>query len=346
MINYIKKDINVENTINGYDINGKKNNTFNASPNIELSPIETVNFDSVDFVLKIMDMFGTIGPSILGEIGSASVLSLFTENNIEFDSLEDIKEVIRVGNNKENFKVVLDNGEQYIFDSDHRIIGIYKDNYSIFYNYDVRETQKDVIREKLGLDDNTKVNFVATTTIKGENIQYYSVGDSNISNDVNFPINFSEQYQKFSKSVLAQISKSLFGIFIGNRDISSYQPLNGRYGAYANSDTDFGEKYIYIPSEENSQRDYYKYNTPLHEMAHIIHSSIDIDNQTLMSLFNQYKTILPSLNQSCYNDDSGYEETPNIKEFFADSITNYYLNPAQLKRYIPEVYNFIDNYLN
>ena len=81
-------------------------------------------------------------------------------------------------------------------------------------------------------------------------------------------------------------------------------------------------------------------------MAHIIHSSIDIDNQTLMSLFNQYKTILPSLNQSCYNDDSGYEETPNIKEFFADSITNYYLNPAQLKRYIPEVYNFIDNYLN
>ena len=52
MTNYIKKDINVENTINGYDINGKKNNTFNASPNIELSPIETVNFDSVDFVLK------------------------------------------------------------------------------------------------------------------------------------------------------------------------------------------------------------------------------------------------------------------------------------------------------
>lgn len=71
-------------------------------------------------------------PSILGEIGSDSVLSLFTKNKIEFDSSEDIKEVIRVGKNKENFKVVLDNGEQYIFDSDYRIIGIYKDNYSIF----------------------------------------------------------------------------------------------------------------------------------------------------------------------------------------------------------------------
>ena len=346
MINYIKKDINVKNNINGYDINSKQNSTLDASPNIESSPIEMVNFDSIDFVLKIMDMFGTLGPSILGEIGSDSVLSLFTKNKIEFDSSEDIKEVIRVGKNKENFKVVLDNGEQYIFDSDYRIIGIYKDNYSIFYDYDVRETQKDVIREKLGLDDSTQVNFIATTTIKGENIQYYSVGDSDISNDVNFPINFSEQYQKFSKQALAEISKSLFGIFIGNREISPYQPSGGSYGAYAMSSNDFGDKYIYVPSEENSQSDYYKYNTPLHEMAHIIHSSMDIDNQTLKSLFDQYKTILPSLNQSCYTDDLGYEETPNIKEFFADSITNYYLNPVQLKRYTPEVYTFIDNYLN
>ena len=157
---------------NNVDFVHNQNNTFlNTNPKDNPMSVELISFEPTDFVLKIMDMFGTLGPSILGEIGSASVLSLFTENNIEFDSLEDIKEVIRVGNNKENFKVVLDNGEQYIFDSDHRIIGIYKDNYSIYYNYDVRETQKDVIREKLGLDDNTKVNFVATTTIKGENIQ-------------------------------------------------------------------------------------------------------------------------------------------------------------------------------
>lgn len=98
---------------------------------------------------------------------------------------------------------------------------------------------------------------------------------------------------------------------------------------------------IYVPNSEDANSDYYKYNTPLHEMSHIIQSSLEIDEIKLENLYEEYKDVLPTLDESCYNEKN-YDTTPNSNEFFADSVINYYLNPIELERYLPEVYNFID----
>lgn len=87
------------------------------------------------------------------------------------------------------------------------------------------------------------------------------------------------------------------------------------------------------------------YNTLSHETTHIIQTIVDIDEIKLNNLYKEYKDILPVLYESCYNVNLNYDETLNINEFFADAVTNYYLNPIELERYIPELYDFINDIL-
>lgn len=334
-----------------YDVS-KKNDCIDkiVSPNtvktgintFKSKNIEMVNLSSNNSIIdEIKTFFLEAGLSILSIFGIDNAYGLFAKNQIDDVKAIDISDMSKVSEDSSNIKVTLKNGDMYIFDSEERIIGIKTEDYNIYYDYNVSESEKERIRQLLDLNENVDVNFAATTEIKGEALNYYSVGYANISNDVNFPINFSKQYQNFPKEVLAEISSSVFGIILGDREISPYNPLEGNYGAYATSGNSDGEKYIFVPNSNDANSDYYKYNTPLHEMSHIIQSSIEIDEIKLKNLYEEYKEVLPTLEKSCYKSNN-YDETPNKNEFFADAVTNYYLNTIELERYLPEVYNFID----
>ena len=330
-----------------FDVSKKTNNidkmnfsniTKNGINTFDFKDIEMVNLSSNNnsIIDGIKNLFLETGLSILSIFGVDNAYGLFAKNKIDDVKAIDISDVSKVSEDSSNIKVTLKNGDMYIFDSEERIIGIKTEDYNIYYDYNVSESEKERVRQLLDLNDNVDVNFVATTEMKGEALNYYSVGDADISNDVNFPINFSKQYQNFPKDVLAEISSSMFGIILGNRETSPYNPLGGSYGAYATSGNSDGEKYIFVPNSEDANSDYYKYNTPLHEMSHIIQSSLEIDEVKLENLYEEYREILPTLEESCY------DELPDSDEFFADAVTNYYLNAIELERYLPEVYNFID----
>ena len=343
----------IVNNVNADNVSLKfktKSNNLNVSKISNISNVDKIQkigngtFNTsgkMQKVSNIEDFFMDIFNDMLFDF--SKTLELFNANKISGINESDISDVNRSGADSENIMVTLKNGDVYIFDKQKRIVSVDKENYHIYYNYDVNDYEKSQITNMFGISSNETVNFVATVDVKGEKFKYYSVGNSDISNDVNFPINFSEQYQNFSQEILSRLSSSMFGIIIGDKDLSPYNPLGGSYGAYATGSNSDGEKYIFIPNDADANRDYYKYNTPLHETAHIIQTIIDIDEIKLNNLYKEYKDILPVLDESCYNVNLNYDETPNINEFFADAVTNYYLNPIELERYIPELYDFIND---
>ena len=332
--NVSKSTKNIE-KINVTNIN-KTIDSGHKDQNVEMVNLNT-NSSLID---EIKNFFLETGLSILSIFGVDNAYSLFSKNKIDDVKAIDISDVSRISENSSNIKVTLKNGDIYIFDDKDRIIGIKTDGYNIYYNYDISEYDKERVRDVLGLTESVNVNFIATTEVNGEALNYYSIGEADVSNDVNFPINFSKQYQRFPKEVLEKLSSSMFGIILGDRETSPYDPLEGGYGAYATSGNPNGEKYIFVPNSENANSDYYKYNTPLHEMSHIIQSSLEIDEIELGELYVEYKEVLPTLEESCYSSYK-YDETPNMTEFFADSVVNYFLNHIELERYLPEVYDFI-----
>lgn len=233
--------------------------------------------------------------------------------------------------------VVMKNGDTYLFDMKNRIIEVKTEEYEIHYDYDSE------LKEFYGLTNIASIQYTAKAIIRGHEINYYSLGDSTSNKDACVPINFSNQYQKFPDSILEEIAKSFFSVVIGDKSISLNNPLNGNYGAYVHYDE---QVYMFVPNNHDLNSSYYQYNTPLHEGAHVIQFCCNIDEEKLKSLFETYKNLLPQLKSSCYNVNIDYEESPNYWEFFADAVVNYYLNPDELKRYIPEVYQYIDSIFN
>ena len=336
----------VNNSLNS-KVKSNNTNTSKISSVTDIHKSQNINNISLNNQNKIQKIssIGEVIVDVFNEVflDFSKTLELFETNKIVDINEDDIRDVARTGANLENIMVTLKSGDTYTFDKQKRIITVDKENYHIYYNYDVSDYEKTQISNMFGISSNEIVNFIATVDVKGEEFKYYSVGNSDISNDVNFPINFSEQYQNFPQEILSNLSSSMFGVIIANKELSSNNPLGGSYGAYAMASNPNGEKYIFIPNTKDANSDYYKYNTPLHETAHIIQKTIDIDEIKLDSLYKEYKDILPVLDESCYNVNLNYDETPNINEFFADAVTNYYLNPTELERYIPELYDFIND---
>ena len=107
-----------------------------------------------------------------------------------------------------------------------------------------------------------------------------------------------------------------------------------------------GKSFVFIPGDNIVDLPYYANQVPLHEMGHIYESAYKSDNnfdqETWNKLYENKKWILPWLSGSGYTPPSHWT-TPNEREFFADSTANYYLYPNELKRFMPEVYYFLNN---
>lgn len=104
-----------------------------------------------------------------------------------------------------------------------------------------------------------------------------------------------------------------------------------------------------------NNNEYYTQDTIIHEMGHkfddMIYSKNIIDkifgkiNYTASSddwqeAFNKYKNVLNSINAD------GYENYPNVNEFFSDASVAYFKNPNAVKTLCPEVYNLMNKLLD
>ena len=100
---------------------------------------------------------------------------------------------------------------------------------------------------------------------------------------------------------------------------------------------------------------FYTQDTVIHEMGHkfddmIYHQSIidklfgnigySSNNKEWKNAYNKYKNVINSINFG------GYENYPNVNEFFGDSAVAYFKNPELVKALCPEVYNLMNNMLD
>lgn len=241
--------------------------------------------------------------------------------------------------------VTLDDG-YYKFDSEGRIIYYSDGENTTVYNYNPTEEEKKELYDLYGMDPTAQVNFIATTTIRGHKIKYYSAGEQDDNSAAIAPTYYSKYYSQYPDELLSYLDKNFFGFVICPWELSSNPEISGRAGAYALNM--YGRRFIFIPSTAEFNGAYYSINTPLHEMAHILQDLATEDNsfdtEKLESFYDEYKEEMPDMPWSCYSGKSGYDETPNINEFFADASVNYFQDPESLKRYMPELYEFMEDF--
>ena len=251
---------------------------------------------------------------------------------------------------------------ELIYDNQGRTLSFNQNNVTIEYNYNPTEEDRKALKNMNGdiyADDNMPINYVATAKIRGYETKYYSVGDQEETNTTYYPIAASLAYSKYSDRILSILESDFYaGTVIGPWELSEKTEDNNNVAAYTNNNwTDKEKFHIFIPYEECQYLDnWYKYNIPLHEMTHIIDNyycwyqceHIDENNikntyyNDIQNLYEKYKEIAPTLPYSVYNINTGFDNSPNYWEFIADIATNYYINPKALKRYYPELYEFVD----
>lgn len=104
-----------------------------------------------------------------------------------------------------------------------------------------------------------------------------------------------------------------------------------------------------------NNNEYYTQDTIIHEMGHkfddMMYSKNIIDrlfgktnytetNSEWKNAYSKYKNVLNSINSG------GYEEYPNVNEFFGDATVAYFKNPQSVKTICPEVYELMNKMLD
>ena len=242
---------------------------------------------------------------------------------------------------KETLKT--EDGKTYIFNN--KNLSEYKsDNCYVNFNGDGSN-----LNDMCNTGNNT-LDYTASISVNDSSVtNFYSVGNDNY-NTKQMAINFAEAYKNYSPNTLNYLSSNNFGgIVCSQANLSMIANIGNNNGAYAAMGKN-GQFYIYIPVGEkyDFNKKYYKINTVNHETGHILENIIPGFNKEVTHyLYNKYKNILPSLSESCYGSASKIKisESPNESEFFADSITNYFASPIELKRYMPDMYEYIDGVL-
>lgn len=99
---------------------------------------------------------------------------------------------------------------------------------------------------------------------------------------------------------------------------------------------------------------YYTQDTIIHEMGHkfddMLHKKSFIDkllgktyyttnSNEWKEVYHKYQNVVSGINAN------GYEEFPNINEFFGDTVVAYFKSPNELEKLCPEVYNLMNKML-
>ena len=270
---------------------------------------------------------------------ASSMRKLFEKEGLEF-SVFDVEDCKVDGNVT---IVTLKDGSSYGF-KNNELYDYKNGNAHIVFssNEDI-----DKLKQLYDFDDDSKLDYTARIMIDSSNVtNFYSLGNGSTPTK-QMAINFADQYKDYTPKALEYLKEGKFGgIICSSWDLASNTDLKNNAGAYV-SRGENGQDYIYVPVGEkyNYNSEYYKEITVNHETGHVFDRVVaDFDDTQKEELFEQYKDILPSLEDSAYGNasHSGIKQSPNSREFFADAISNYFTNGDELKRYIPELYDYIN----
>ena len=236
------------------------------------------------------------------------------------------------------------------FDSEGRIIKFAKDDVSLEYSYEPTQADYNALAKEQEFREtpNLKINYVARAKIKGIEIPYYSVGEQGDTDTFAYTIGSSLAYTNYSSRILSLIDQNFEGVIIAPWNMSEMKHSHEGIGAY------YINQHIFVPYDGcDYLNNDYRTIIPIHEMGHFLsrlHYSTyqDPQNRTgwfredVETLLKKYKSVLPTLPASGYTPATGYTTSPNDEEFFADASANYFLNPSELQRYAPELYEFME----
>ena len=227
----------------------------------------------------------------------------------------------------------------------------------VYFDYDISQEERAEI-EKLYISEaklgDAPIDFIATANIRGHKIKFVS-----INADAEKAAMIANMYSRlfaalYSDEQLAMLEESFYGVLISpweNSSSPNSTASNGSHAAAYKWGTKDSKYYVYVPTDVDFGYSYYDsfygLDIPIHEMGHAFESVFNdrdmINKEYWNSLFDKYKKTLPHLSGGSGYSAPMYTETPNEMEFFAESTLIYYTDPEQLKRYMPEVYNFLND---
>lgn len=305
------------------------NEIIEEHKNDEIEKMDLNSSSGVELIEKVQELFRkyNINSNVFG-YNSSDIQSITT------DGFDNDKIVVKMTTG--DVFVFKMQGEDYILDTITSTDGT-------VIHCDIDEYDDNRIKNGISIDPNTKVNGAVYLETNDVLTPVYWLGNLSYQG-------FKEQLKNIEKAKDAMADEDLNyvfqygnfrGYYVGADDCSVEGVEN--YNAYAS-----GRTYVFINTDENPS-----YETIIHEFGHIIDATSVAGENTYYSttspnfedLFNKYnndefKKMLP--NNSGYHSDG----CPNIIEFFACSYETYVTDPIELQESFPEIYSFIQNFLN
>ena len=356
-------------------INLTKKQTSKSSYNAKATEIEDVN--TVQLTSSIMgeEKVKTIANSIIKAIPTLSQQAAqnIASQLIKYGFSEEAAQNI-TGKGNRNGDIVLTsqdgnklifkkNGPEYIFDS---IIKANNDTIPI----------QDANREKNGFDakfflttneqnkikwtinakETTRINGYVELDIKGNKTKIYWVGDLSYDKFMERAELIKEAMEVYPEAIINTVFNDEFnGFFIGGRYDTNFIEQHDFTKEQAESLAGFVDyrRFVYLCGDAEA-KDFYK-STIIHEFAHLLDYALGRNNydesyitnsgedKEIKDLYQKYKKILQPIVEGGYNNEKIYPDgIPNEEEFFAESIEIYLTRPDELKKTVPEVYEYIE----
>ena len=352
-------------------INLKKKQPSNNNYNTKATEIEDVN--TVQLTSSIMgeEKVKTIANSIIKAIPTLSQQAAqnIASQLIKYGFSEEAAQNIS-GKGNRNGDIILTsqdgnklifkkNGQEYVFDS---IIKANNDTIPI----------QDANREKNGFDakfflttneqnkikwtinakETTRINGYVELDIKGNKTKIYWVGDLSYDKFMERAELIKEAMEVYPEAILNTVFKDEFnGFFIGDKyDLDEdYSELEQeRLAGFVDY-----RRFVYMCGDAED-KDFYK-STIIHEFAHVLDYALGKKNyddeftfysgedKEINDLYQKYKKIIQPIVEGGYNDEKLFPDgVPNAQEFFAESMEIYLTRPDELKKTVPEVYEYIE----
>ncbi len=346
----IIKKINIEdlsknrnlNTLNSYNTKTSEIKTINLDA--ENANIEQYHFEAKGWIEDIHDaIFPPTIQDKLDEIGinTYELGEMIHYHPITVDGIESITDC---GPDGENRKIIINDDEgqievllvkengEYIYSS----IKL-SDGTTIYCN--LSESEKQRIRDSIGLSDDVEINGYSELEINGKKVYSYWVGDDCTLQETRDAIScIKEGLNNYPSNMLNRVfnSDEFKGFFIGTEK-DAPETLSINWAAYA-----CGGKYIFV------DRAPFGSTVIPHEFTHILDNTIgyfsDSDSE-FRNLYNKYKKQF----QQAFDDRIGYTSSlypngiPNNHEFFAEVISIYLETPEEIESLFPDLYVYIDD---
>ena len=292
------------------------------------------NWEMMSFIDDVAGFFGK------GPYSIENGYELLRRNKIDY-SKDDIKSVEKCGADGENIKVIMKNGEEFLFagDGDDYTLEKIELSNGIVIHMNISDNMKKIAKEEGPINDDVDIKGYANIEVNGESVPVYWVDDISSSFEVfkKHVQNVKDAFDKIPNNVKDKILEGydFKGFYVGGYYSQHENP--GYFNGFAHDN-----EYVYIETCGAN------YETIIHEIGHILDFSIGNGTSYYSSrdyraekYYRKYKDSMKEL----IPDNSGYHRTGpiNDKEFFACLFEMYLERPDEVSQLFPELYDYMDN---